>query len=227
MSAPHGLALKQPPLPPHHIYRDFLDPADEAILLAWALNNRVRFKPATLAGGKVDPDRRTAECLTDLGPAAAIFSDRIRTLMPDMVARTATRPFALEFIELELVAHGHGAHFATHTDMPIGWGRSPLGGDATGTQDRLLSAVYYFHRQPKRFSGGQLRIHRSTPDDDPTDLPPVRTAADLVDLEPERNSLLVFPSWASHEVLRVDCPSRRFEDHRFAVNVWLCATLPR
>ena len=111
--------------------------------------------------------------------------------------------------------------------MPIGWGRSPLGGDARGTQDRLLSAVYYFHREPKRFTGGQLRLHRSTPDDDPSDPEPIRNPADQIDIEPKRNSLLVFPSWASHEVLPVDCPSSRFEDHRFAVNIWLCATLPR
>jgi hypothetical protein len=215
------------PLPPHHLYRDFLDPAEEAMLLDWALANRARFKLATLAGGNVDLQRRAAECLTDLGPAAAVLSDKIRGLMPDMLARTETRPFNLEYIELELVAHGHGAHFGTHTDMPLGWGRSPLGGDSTGTQDRLLSAVYYFHREPKGFSGGQLRLHRSTPDDDNSDPEPVRTAADQIDIEPERNSLLVFPSWASHEVLRVNCPSGHFEDHRFAVNIWLCATLPR
>ena len=62
---------RQPPLPPYHVYRDFLEPADEAMLLDWTLANRARFKPATLAGGEVDPERRTAECLTDLGPAAA------------------------------------------------------------------------------------------------------------------------------------------------------------
>lgn len=216
-----------PLLPPHHLYRDFLAPAEEAMLFDWALANRARFKPATIAGGRVDPERRSAQCLTDLGPAAALLGTRVRVLMPDMLARTATPPFALEFIELELVAHGHGAFFAAHTDMPLGWGRSPLGGDATGTQDRLASAVYYFHREPRGFTGGQLRLHRSTPDDDPSDPEPVRTPADQIDIEPERNSLLVFPSWASHEVLPVNCSSGRFEDHRFAVNIWLCATLPR
>ena len=47
--------------------------------------------------------------------------------------------------------------------MPIGWGRCPLGGDASGTQDRLAQRGLLFPPRAKGFSGGQLRLHRSTP----------------------------------------------------------------
>ena len=99
--------------------------------------------------------------------------------------------------------------------IPIGPDRTPLGGDPSGTQDRLLSAVYYFHREPKGFSGGQLRLHRFGSNGEP---------GDYVDIEPERNSLVVFPSWTTHEVRTVHCPTGQFADYRFAVNCWLCAT---
>ena len=87
---------------------------------------------------------------------------------------------------------------------------------ASGTQDRLLSGVYYFHREPKAFSGGALRFHRFGGGE---------TQDDWIDVEPEQDSLVVFPTWARHEVLRVSCPSREFADSRFAVNVWLCRAL--
>src|SRR5476649_2465759 len=44
-----------------------------------------------------------------------------------------------------------------------------------------------------------------------------------IDLEPTRDSLLVFPSTARHEVERISCPDGDFADGRFSVNIWLCA----
>lgn len=186
------------------------------MLLDWMLASKSRFAPSTISNGTVAPERRKSERLCDLGPTKGWFGDAMLATAPDFFARTGTAPFEIEFLELEIAAHGDGAHFATHTDIPIGWGRAPLGGDKSGTQDRLLSAVYYFHRSPKRFSEGQLRLHRFGSNNEP---------GDFVDIEPEHNSLLVFPSWVTHEVRTVRCPSERFEDYRFAVNCWLCRTL--
>jgi SM-20-related protein len=38
----------------------------------------------------------------------------------------------------------------------------------------------------------------------------------------KRDSLLVFPSSARHEVETISCPGGAFADSRFAVNIWLC-----
>ena len=66
-----------------------------------------------------------------------------------------------------------------------------------------------FTTTPKGFSGGDLRIGSLTSDE-------------VVDIEPEHNKLVIFPSFVPHEVLRIDRPSGRFADSRFAVNLWLC-----
>ncbi|MEO7178885.1 MAG: 2OG-Fe(II) oxygenase [Allosphingosinicella sp.] len=204
------------PLPPCHQYRDFLDPAEHRALLDWALANAERFEPARLTGHVIDPKRRVAERLKDMGPHRAVLERRLKAALPDIFRRTGTRPFEIEFVELEVAAHGDGAFFAHHSDIPVGTGRQPLGGDKSGKQDRLVSAVYYFHREPKRFSGGTLRLYR---------LGDYEASGDYVEFEPEQNSLVVFPSWVRHEVRRVSCPGCGFEDYRFAVNAWLCKTL--
>ena len=203
------------PLPPYHQYRNFLDERERASLFDWAIASRARFRPSTVVGGILDPKKRVSERLCDLGPMEAVFQRRLRALLPDIFRRTGTRSFEVEVIEMELAAHGDGAHFIKHRDIPVGPGRKPLGGDGS-RQDRLLSAVYYFHDEPKSFSGGVLRLHRHGSADGP---------GDFVDIEPEQNSLLVFPSWALHEVRQVRCPSNEFRNYRFAVNIWFCKVL--
>lgn len=208
--------LPRKPLPPCHQFRDFLDPSEHAALLDWTIASRERFIPARIAGNILDPARRVAERLNDLGPHRPVFERRLGDALADIFRRTGTRPFEVEFVELEVAAHGDGAFFAPHSDIPIGTNRRPLGGDRTGTQDRLVSAVYYFHREPKRFTGGALRLYR---------LGDHSASGDFVEFEPEQNSLVVFPSWARHEVRPVACPGCAFEDYRLAVNAWFCRTL--
>jgi Rps23 Pro-64 3,4-dihydroxylase Tpa1-like proline 4-hydroxylase len=62
----------------------------------------------------------------------------------------------------------------------------------------------YFHAEPKAFTGGALRLYAIGRKED----------EDFVDIEAVRNSLLVFPSWAPHEVTPVSCPSKRFSSTR-------------
>lgn len=201
---------------PYHQYHEFLGPEQERALLDYAIGNEARFEDSTLVGGVVDEARRRSQRLTDLGGAGKEFETSILAHAPDFFARTGTAPFNIEYVELEIAAHGDGAHFAAHSDIPLGWGRSPLGGDKSGTQDRLISLVYYFHREPRGFEGGALWLHRFGSAGAP---------GDVVEIEPIRNSLVVFPSWVTHEVRPVQCPSKKFADHRFAVNCWLCRTL--
>ena len=203
------------PMPPWHQYGDFLDVQEHAALLDWTMANRQRFQASKIIGG-VDPRRRISAVLRDFGPLRPVIEERVRVMLPDIFRRTGSRPFEVNHIELEIAAHGDGAFFVRHVDIPVGPERKPLGGDASGTQDRLVSAVYYYHTEPKKFSGGALRLYRFGAGDD---------AADSVDVEPNQNSLVVFPSWAEHEVLEVRCPSGAFEDFRFAVNAWLCKAI--
>lgn len=201
---------------PYHQYHDFLGREHEQALFDYAIENEPRFEASTLVGGVIDEERRRSQRLTEVGLPGRQFEARIRGMAPDLFAKTGTAPFDIEYVELEIAAHGDGAHFAVHTDIPFGWGRSPLGGDKSGTQDRIISLVYYFYREPRGFEGGALWLHRFGSSSEP---------GDYVEIRPIRNSLLVFPSWATHEVRPVQCPSNKFSDYRFAVNCWLCRTL--
>ncbi len=188
---------------PHIVRREFLSDEECARLLAWALDNAQRFRPAALSGGRVNEDIRRSLSLRDMGAMGAIFKEKMAAAAAGLIEDLRVTPFEISHIELELVAHNHGAHFQRHIDTYTTT-RSKRG-------DRMLSAVYYFHREPKAFAGGALRLHAIG---DPPD-------EDGQDVAPDQNTLVVFPSWGPHEVLPVSCSSGAFEDSRFAVNCWL------
>lgn len=196
----------------------FLDARDHSAMLDWAMANRERFKPARVVGGKVEPSKRMCETLRDLGPMKAVLEDRFTEILPIILRDTRTKGFHLDSIELELAAHGDGAHFAPHMDTFTSENRRLAREEGRIQHDRTISAVYYFYREPKGFSGGELRLH-------PFDSQGGQGGH--LDIAPLQNSVVAFPSWVFHEVCPVRCPSRKFEDYRFAVNCWFCTDLDR
>lgn len=190
------------PVAPHLVTEHFLSAPESAALRQWALDNRDRFRPAKTDHG-VRPEAREALSLRDLGPFAELIQTRARDNLADWIGRLRVTAFAPSLVELELVAYNDGAHFAIHSDTYSS--RMPAFGD------RMLSAVYYLHEEPKRFSGGALRLHRLD----------ARSSHDGFDISPDGGRLVVFPSWWPHEVLRVSCGTRAFEDSRFSVNCWI------
>ncbi len=67
---------------------------------------------------------------------------------------------------------------------------------------RQISYVYFLHSEPRRFQGGELRVLDQT-------------------VQPEGDTLILFPSISAHEVLPLSVPSRAFRDSRFTVNGWI------
>lgn len=188
-------------MPPYLVLRDFLNTATVAGLLDHALQHEADFTPTALRIGEVKPHIRVSSGTRDLGPFQAILKAKILTLVPDWVDTLRITPIESPTLETELVAHNDGAFYKRHVDTERGSDRRTI---------RVLSSVYYFHNKPKAFTGGALRLYEIG-GDTPT----------FVDIEPEYNSLLVFPSWAQHEVMRIDCSSKRFADSRFAINCWV------
>lgn len=202
------------PFPPWRRIADVLAPDDLAILLDWTLSNEAAFKPSKVIGSGYAPDIRISDRVKEVGPMRPLLEPRLRALWPDIAAAAGSTPFEPAEIELEIAAHGDGAFFRAHADLPVGAERKPRAEGAPG-HDRAVSAVLYYRREPQGFSGGALRLYRFG----------ARTGAEAregeyVDIEPMANSLVAFPSWAMHEVRPVSCPSGRFEDRRFAVNIW-------
>ena len=198
------------PLSQHCLYRDFLDAGTLTALRTWVLENEAKFEPTGVGagnsegGGRIDPKIRVSKSVSDFGPTIPALHQRLLDRVPTLISDLRVTPFTPTDLEIELVASNDGAFFKPHLDTFTGSSRS----DA----DRLISAVYYFHNEPKRFTGGALRLHPILPiDHDNT----------ITDVQPEQNMLVAFPSWALHEVLPVSCPSKRFSDSRFSINLWV------
>jgi SM-20-related protein len=71
---------------------------------------------------------------------------------------------------------------------------------------------------PRPFTGGELRLYGfpkwATPGERATPLP-------YVDIEPETDTLVIFPSWLRHEVRPVRVPSGAWSHSRFTINCWI------
>jgi Rps23 Pro-64 3,4-dihydroxylase Tpa1-like proline 4-hydroxylase len=79
-----------------------------------------------------------------------------------------------------------------------------------------MTFVYFFHREPRQFEGGELRLHDSKNGGDH----PLSTGS-YQTIVPEQNQIVFFPSSTLHEITPVHCRSRSFADSRFTVNGWL------
>ncbi len=112
----------------------------------------------------------------------------------------------LELAESQLTASNDGHYFKQHQDS----------GTEITTAPRVLSTVYYFHREPKGYAGGELRLY-----DRLEQSGQCWPADHFVEVEPRSNRLVVFASENYHELSPIRCPSGKFEDSRFAVTSWL------
>lgn len=188
---------------PHHVIRGFLGETMVERLLEFALARREDFAPAKIGRqGRLDDAVRQSAQLCDLGGLKPILEAEFRAVFPAAIEALRIAPFDLTFIELQLVAHGDGAFYQRHID-------TGTGGD--GPNHRVLTGVYYFHALPKTFGGGALRLHSILPEEQ---------GGSHVDIDPDRDTLLLFPSWAPHEVRPVSCVGGDFAQSRFALNCW-------
>ncbi len=209
------------PLPQYARVLDFLAETEVVRLFDWTIATAGHFQPATVGEGKsrLDSRRRIALTSAKLGPLEALLRERLLFVLPELMAATGTNGPLPTSLELQLAAHGDGAFYGPHLDMPVGASRTAASGDRR--EDRVLSAVYYFHAEPQRFSGGQLRLFRFG------QVPKVQESQNArhVDIEPARNSLVAFPSWVPHEVRAIRVPSGAFRDYRFGLNCWYCRAI--
>jgi hypothetical protein len=208
------------PLPPCRQFDRFLADRERRALLDWAIAHESAFEPAKVFYGehgslsRVAPDRRNALKHHGVKQFEPLLRQRLLKSWPEISAAAGYNGPEPTSIEFELNAYGNGGRFAPHIDIPIGRSRVSTG-EQEG-EDRVVSAVCYFHSEPKAFSGGTLRLYRFGAD------PRTAGPGDSIVFEPQQDSLVVFPSWAMHEVETVQCASERFGDFRFGLNCWFC-----
>ena len=162
--------------PPHRILAGWLGEAGSARLLAYALAAEARFTPTRLAHegtGRLERLTRQSSVLKDLGAFAQPLRRKALALQSGFETDFEMAHTPPNSTQMEMVAHGDGAFYRPHTDTFTGDQYTPGG-------RRRLTMVYYFHRLPRRFTGGHLRIF---------DLGGGQT----IDVDPVHDSLLVFP----------------------------------
>jgi SM-20-related protein len=191
-------------MPPYLVWPDFLDRETLTGLMQYTLSREADFAPTKIATRSVDPAKRVSTAIRDLAEYREPLQRRIFDLLPDLTKRLGVGQIVPSSFETELVAHGDGAFFTQHID-------TFTGAIVNVSEIRVLSGVYYFHAEPKAFSGGAFRLYAIGG----------RPGTAFVDIEPKNNTFLIFPSWAPHEVMPVSCPSGRFADSRFAINCWI------
>jgi SM-20-related protein len=133
-----------------------------------------------------------------------LVGSRARGYLPEVVDYFGLDAVPGGPIDLLLSAHGDGDVLGPHHDN----------GYPDGDVDRReLTFVYYFHRRPKRFEGGQLRLY-----DWQRIGGALVPASSFADVEPADNTMVFFPSRTRHELLPVSSPSGQFADRRYAVS---------
>jgi Rps23 Pro-64 3,4-dihydroxylase Tpa1-like proline 4-hydroxylase len=195
------------------IKTDFLMKKDLRGLTKYALTHEDDFTPSTVIPdgvpeGASDPSYRKSRVLYELGEFGTLIKDRLIDLLPEVLSVFSREAFPLSKIDTQITASNDGDFFKVHQDNSS---MEPL-----DIPLRELSYVYYFHSEPKAFSGGQLRIYDSR--DGEVQNSEKRSARTIT---PRQNTLVLFPSSYDHEVLPVRCPTAKFAHSRFTVNGWL------
>lgn len=180
--------------------------SDQQIRL-WDVVRRANLQPAriTLEAGAVEPERRQADIASGASEIRGWFLPLVEAALDreQVLPRLGLSPFDPSHRELQITGHKEGGFFCMHKDSGL------------KNRDRYLTFVYYFHRQPARFSGGELLLYDQDSQGCSTD--PLA----FTRLAPLHNSLILFPSDRWHAVASVTMDSTDPLDGRWTVNGWL------
>jgi SM-20-related protein len=187
---------------------EFLAPQELEELTSYVLQHEPEFTASEViapAGGVVDSNHRRSRVLMEPGPCQDMVLKRIKPVLPAVFRRLGMEECSITRTEVQVTASSDGGFFRVHADNAH-----------QEIASRYLTFVYFFHREPKQFEGGELRIHDSR-------LQAGRyvSAGTYQTIVPQQNQIVFFPCELSHEITPVKCPSEAFADSRFTLNGWL------
>ena len=184
---------------------DFLGHYEHQDMLAHALQQQEKFDAGTVLTG-VQTARQNLVILDFAQHAhSTLLANRLLTWLPQILQSLGIPSFPVDHVESQLTASNDGHYYRAHIDTD----------ESTGL-NRAITCVYYFSKQPAQFTGGGLRIYDSLYRDGQR-----YQAESFKQVQPISNRMVVFPSDSFHELLPIRCPSRKFEDSRFAVTNWV------
>ncbi|MEG4634439.1 2OG-Fe(II) oxygenase [Microcoleus sp. AR_TQ3_B6] len=182
---------------------NFLTAAEKNKLIKYVLAKESQF--VTTSTSTNADDYRRSMVLHSFPEFSELMVNRIKAILPDVLRKLNIPSFPVGEIEAQLTMHNDNNFYKLHNDS-----------GSPDTATRFFTYVYYFYREPKAFSGGELLIYDSKIENN------FYVADDTFrTVEPRNNSIVFFLSRYMHEVLRVSCPSKAFADSRFTINGWV------
>src|SRR5215813_1984872 len=182
---------------------NFLTGSEVAWLMEFVFSAKDSFAPSQVSDAKEDYRRSLVLGAPDA--LKRLIIGKIRTVMPEVMSQLRVGRFPIGDIECQITASVDGSYFRAHTDAA-----------ANETEGRQFTYVYYFNREPKGFSGGELRIY-----DDTIRNGKLAATDSFQVVQPKHNSIVFFQAAVMHEVMPVTMASGDFRDSRFTVNGWI------
>jgi hypothetical protein len=187
---------------------EFLAPAELADLMRFVLEHEVDFKTSEVVSpredrGVINYEHRRSRVLMDV--AQDVILERIKSALPRVLDALGMEEFTIADVEVQATASNDGDFFHFHSDN-----------GSARVASRHLTFVYFFHREPRQFDGGELRIHDSRLEEGV-----YVSCGRYQSIVPQQNQIVFFPCEMLHEITAVNCPSQQFADGRFTLNGWL------
>jgi len=189
---------------------EFLAPQELEELMRFTLERESAFGASEVVspsadGGVVNYEHRRSRVLTDLEHHEGVMLARIKSVLPQVLDKLGMEEFSIAQVEAQITASNDGDFFHFHSDN---------GSDRVAS--RHLTFVYFFHREPRQFEGGELRIHDARLEDGT-----YVSEGTYQTIVPQQNQIVFFPCELLHEITPVNCASQQFADSRFTLNGWL------
>jgi SM-20-related protein len=175
---------------------NFLAFSENQRFLQTIYRNASRFEPSGTTTG--EPNYRKSLVFYPPRGCFPALLKLIKSCLPFVTRSLGKDSFAVQEVDMQVTAHNDNDFFKIHTDR--GGGR---------TRKRAITFVYYLHRLPRPFTGGELILY------------PHQQKRGFA-VEPSNNTIVFFRSEQEHAVRRVHCLSEKFEDGRFTINGWIC-----
>ena len=155
--------------------------------------------------GVIDYEHRRSRVLTDLEHYQELLVRRIKMVLPQVMHKLGMEEFTIAGVEAQITASNDRDFFRFHSDNA-----------SDRVASRHLTFVYFFHREPRQFEGGELRIHDARLEEGQ-----YVSQGSHQTIVPQQNQIVFFPCELMHEITALKCPSQRFADSRFTMNGWL------
>lgn len=166
----------------------------EAIFSGNSVNGKVKGTTSFVS----IPDERLLGKADELVEVATSLSQRMLEFAPQLFEKLGITPRTLSELSITFI-HGLSGHYGdAHADSTDG--------------RYAISLVYYLHKTPKAYEGGQLNFYERNELN-----PKGHSNEPIKEVETVDNMLVAFPSQTYHGVGAVSSTSSDFADGRFAV----------